>query len=379
MNGKLRLMLVLVVGLALLTAPALLAGQRLGGGSSGLVVRQLDGSARPGPTPRSDQAPAGYTPQLIISKSSGSLPTGGMVCVFKDVDPWGSTSVEGLLLAGGMPYAVHTSAEFGTLDFSAFGLIVVSSDQTQTFYDNYAANAAKFTDYVVAGGTLFFSACDQGWNTGQLNAPLPGGMVYSFNPALHNNTLNPCHPTVHGVPNPFWGNWVSHGTFSNVPAGAEVIAVTQGTGLPTLVEYTLGSGIVLASALTLEIAYDWEWDGGRILANSLPYLYNYMPPETLVFVDDYGRSMLCVDADTGYFAYRVLTGKGAGQYQGEGIINTRGSVLYLMSPRGIPWQIYLVYDMANGLATAYFLYPEYGVRSMLYDRNMGNNPTKCLN
>jgi len=89
--------------------------------------------------------------------------------------------------------------------------------------------------------------------------------------------------------------------------------------------------------------------------------------------------MLCVDADTGYFAYRVLTGKGAGQYQGEGIINTRGSVLYLMSPRGIPWQIYLVYDMANGLATAYFLYPEYGVRSMLYDRNMGNNPTKCLN
>jgi len=379
MTSKLRLLLVLVIGLVLMTAPALLAGKRIGAGASGLVVRQLDGSGSPAPNVHSQQAPDGYTPRLIISKSSGSQPTGGTVCVFKDVNAWGSTSVEALLLAGGMPYAVHTSAEFGTLDFSAFGLIVVSSDQNQTFYDNYAANAAKFTDYVAAGGTLFFSACDQGWNSGHLNAPLPGGMAYSFNPAQYNDILNPCHPTVQGVPNPFWGNWASHGSFSNVPAGAEVIAVAQGTGVPTLVEYTLGSGVVLASALTLEIAYDWGWDGGLVLSNSLPYLYNYMPPETLVFVDDYGRSMVCVDATNGYFAFRVMTGKGIGQYQGEAIMNTRGSVLYLTSPRGAPWQLYLVYDMANGLATAYFLYPSYGVRSILYDRNIGNNPTKCLN
>lgn len=379
MTGKLRLLLVLVIGLALMTAPALLAGKRIGGGASGLVVRQLDGSGSPAPKVNSQQAPDGYTPTLTISKSSGSQPTGGTVCVFKDVNAWGSTSVEALLLAGGMPYAVHTSAEFGTLDFSAFGLIVVSSDQNQTFYDNYAANAAKFTDYVVAGGTLFFSACDQGWNSGQLNAPLPGGMVYSANYEYYNDILNPCHPTVQGVSNPFFGTYASHGGFSNVPAGAEVIAAAQVTGMPTLVEYTLGSGVVLASALTLEIAYDWGWDSGQILANSLPYLYNYMPPETLIFVDDYGRAMVCVDATTGYFVYRVMTGKGVGQYQGQANINTRGSVLYLTSPRGAPWQLYLVYDMANGLATAYFLYPSYGVRSILYDRNIGNNPTKCLN
>jgi len=278
-----------------------------------------------------------------------------------------------------MPYTVHTSAEFGTLDFSAFGLIIFSSDQPQAFYDNYAANTATFTDYVAAGGTLFFSASDAGWNAGYLNAPLPGGLVHKSNYVPYNQTVDPCHPSVQGVPNPFWGNFASHGYFTNVPWGATVIAEEQGTGQPTLVEYTLGSGVILAFTQPLEVAYSWDWDAGQILENSLPYLYNYMPPETLVFADDHGRSMLCVDAATGFFVYRVLTGKGIGQYQGEGIVSTRGSVLYLMSPRGLPWQIYLVYDMANGLATAYFLYPDYGVRSVLYDRNMGNNPTKCLN
>ena len=181
------------------------------------------------------------------------------MAVFKDVNPWNSTSTETILAANSIPYEVHGSADFATLDFSAYGMIVISSDQPQAFYDAYALNVAKFEAYVNGGGVLNFFAADNGWNGGFLNAPLPGGITYTFLGESYNVVDDPAHPVVAGIPNPFSGGWASHGVFSNLPAGAHVIASGQASGSPTILEYQMGSGRLLAFATTLEISYDGGW------------------------------------------------------------------------------------------------------------------------
>ncbi|MGC9025467.1 MAG: PKD domain-containing protein, partial [Chloroflexia bacterium] len=223
-------------------------------------------------------APAGYTPTPVRSTPSGGWPLGGTVCIFKDANPWGSTATENILSANGIPYEVHTSAEFGSLDFSQYGMIVFSGDQPQSFYDNYAAYVGKFEDYVNAGGFLNFFSCDSGWNGGSLTAPLPGGMQWTGWIYENYNVIDdPTHPVVQGVPSPFYGNYASHGHFSNLPADAHIIAHEQIGGQPTIVEYGLGAGWFIAFGQPLEISYDWGWDAGTILWNTLLWGYAYIP------------------------------------------------------------------------------------------------------
>jgi hypothetical protein len=186
----------------------------------------------------------------------------------------------------------------------------------------------------------------------------------------HYNVFDdPAHPSVAGIPSPIYGTWASHNYFTNLPAGAHLIAHGQTHGFPTLVEYTLGSGVVLASGQTLEYGYDNSEAAGQILINGLLYLYNYAPPFELAFDDDFGRAQLCVNPDTGEFIYRVLTGAGAGEYPESADVYTRGSVLWLKSPIGSPWQLELTYDMATHRATGFFFHRGLGVRSYIYDRN----------
>ena len=106
----------------------------------------------------STEAPEGYIPNLTRSENKGTL--GGIVGLFKDTDPWGSLAWENIMIANGIPYQVHSSGEFATLDFDQFGMIIIACAQEQQFYDFYAANFAKFDAYVVNGGFLNFCAAN---------------------------------------------------------------------------------------------------------------------------------------------------------------------------------------------------------------------------
>ena len=367
MKHSLRLLAVLGALLLLAGLAPVLAGDSARGGTgTGL---QIVG----GPTDHNFLFNTNYNPPerrhtLTRSKSSGTTLAGGTVGIFKDEDPWGSTAWEQVCLANGIPYEIHTSSEFATLDFSQFHVIVMCSVQNDTFYANYAAQEAKFVNYVVNGGFLFFSACRYVPSTSYPTPP-GSGMISVGDLDMQNVIDDPSHPAVALISSPFWGNYASHVSFNNLPAGAHVIARSDGCNIPTLVEYSLGSGLVLASGITQEISLDIGWAGGLVVPNSLLYLYDLASPFELTFDDDYGRSQLCLNTDTGEFLYRVLTGAGAGEYELTGTVYTRGNVLFLQSPRPSPWTLLLSYDMATHRANAYLVYPEKGVRSVLYDRN----------
>jgi len=366
MKHSLRLLTVLSALLLLAGLAPVLAGDSARGGT-GTGLQIVGGLTDHNFLYDSTYDPPERRHTLTRSKSSGTTLAGGTVGLFKDTDPWGTTVWEQVCLANGIPYEIHTSSEFATLDFSQFQVIVVCSVQSGAFYATLNANEAKFVNYVTNGGFLFFSGCTQ------IVSPRPippgSGMSNTRVTDSYNVIDDPTHPAVAGLSSPIYGTWASHNYFTNAPAGAHLIAHGQTHGFPTLIEYTLGSGVVLASGQTLEFGFETSQGAGQVLVNGLLYLYNLAPPFELTFDDDYGRAQLCLNTDTGEFLYRVLTGAGAGEYELTGTVYTRGNVLFLQSPRPSPWTLLLSYDMATHRANAYLVYPEKGVRSVLYDRN----------
>jgi hypothetical protein len=237
---------------------------------------------------------AGSSP-LVIKAVAGTGFTGnpdtpefGMVGVFQDAYPFGGTIVTETLAANGIPYVVHTSSEFATLDFSHFKMILIPSDQPQGLIDAYAANAAKFESFVNAGGFLALFTPVSMNNGGLWNVPLPGGMIYYVNAENYNVINDPTHPVLAGVPDPFgvdW-DWASLGYFSNLPTGANVIASDQNQGGPTLVEYPIGEGLVLALTQWVEYPSGPTDVLHIIMDNTYRWGANYVPAPHAAWLEE---------------------------------------------------------------------------------------------
>jgi len=224
---------------------------------------------------KTNQAPVAYQPTLTTPAIQNQISTDSIVCVFKDLDPWGVTDTEDILATNNIPYNVYTSAEFGSLDFNQCQMIVFSGDQPKSFYDAYAMHLNKFENYVTNGGFLNFFSADTGWNGGFLWAPLPGGMIWNLTFAETNEVVDPDHPVMRGVPNPFSGYYASQGGFTNLPEDAHIIAIDTSSGLPTIVEYPIGAGWLIAFGQPLETSHYWGWDAGLILENTLIWGHEY--------------------------------------------------------------------------------------------------------
>ncbi len=219
-------------------------------------------------------APAGYKPTPTKSVLQGEP-----VLVFQDALPWGSNALAQVLTANGIPFDTANSSQMGTIDLSQYKVVFFSNDQPPGFYSSYSANRARFEDYVQTGGFLWVGAAAWGFNGGDFNGGvLPGGATVQgpvFEDA--NDVVDPAHPTMQGVPDPFTGTFASHAAFQNLPAGTNVIADGQTSGLPTLIEYDLGAGRVLAFGQTMEFGFEFGQDSGRILENGVPYAYAFQP------------------------------------------------------------------------------------------------------
>ena len=226
----------------------------------GLMVGLMGPVARVSAAEQSTTTPPdGWSSSGVHPAIETVLPTGVPVLVLEDVYPWGSTSHITLLVSLGYAPHMATWSDLGvSVSLNDFKNVYVASDQPQAFYNGYAAHAAELTAWVEAGGHLIFSACDQGWYGGKLATPLPGGATKVSGTDDQGAVADTLHPIVtgersNGVPmtSPFTGNAASHTYLTNLPPGADVILTghLSEPGAPTLVEYQLGSGLVIGSCL----------------------------------------------------------------------------------------------------------------------------------
>ena len=209
------------------------------------------------------------------------------VLLIQDSLPWANdvnTSLLKTLMARGVvsSYNIINTAALATFDLTQYGVVFIANDQSTGMYERLAANTAKLEAYVRAGGNLVYGACDEGWGgMGSLTHALPGGVTTSNYYSVHNYIVNELHPIVTGVNTDnrslrdelLKGNYCSHTYFNSatLPEGTDII-LRDANGNPTLIEYTLGDGTVIASGLTWE--YFYVRDHYNMVTNYSKYAYD---------------------------------------------------------------------------------------------------------
>ena len=215
----------------------------------------------------------------------GARETANRIKIFRDDLPWDSNAMVDLFNALGLVegtgadnYEILTSQEMGSVDLiPGQDLVVISNDQPQRFYDNYARNQVKFLNFVDSGGTLFWGACDEGWNSGSIvdaKINLPGGIETNHQYENVNQVLDRALPLVSGLPELLNGNRASHEWFSNLPGGTVIYTIGSDSGKPTLIEFNQGAGWVILSGQPLEWGYDRrdEYSIGLLLDRIVAYV-----------------------------------------------------------------------------------------------------------
>lgn len=226
---------------------------------------------------------------LILRKASEHI------IVFKDSSAWTQPNAITDVL-NGMGFTEGTGKNqyevkgsdymISAASFDPLWVLIIEGDQTTAFYDTYKNNHQKFDTFVQSGGTIFWIACDKGWNGGDFTGTLPGGVTWRDNFDNYNYVTNPTHPLLYGFPydRAIYGNYASHGGFDNLGnAGIEnlVTFIRENTTTelyPTYIEYRYGNGRVIASASPLEY---YVGNGGGdsywyvlLMKRSIEYAFN---------------------------------------------------------------------------------------------------------
>ncbi len=152
------------------------------------------------------------------------------------------------------------SVENPNLNFNLGDLIIIEGDQPQGFYDRYTYYKDIFDNFVYNGGTIFWIACDHGWEFGDFTSTLPGGDTWRDYYDEYNNIVYFEHPITKNFPAQLYGNFTSHGGFNNLDSAnisnlMVYLKETNGDGTnqyPTFIEYRYNKGRVLATTVPLE-------------------------------------------------------------------------------------------------------------------------------
>jgi hypothetical protein len=177
--------------------------------------------------------------------------------------------------AGPGQYEVRGSEDMSTLTLTpGEDLLIVQNDQPQTFYNAYGRNQVRFLQFVASGGTLFWEACDLGWNGGSIQAArivLPGAVELRPYETWYNEIALPGAPIVEGLPGEIYGQYASHEGIENLPDGATVY-IRDDAGSPTLAEFGYGDGWVILTTQPLEWNFYHNWTGGLVMPNVVCYV-----------------------------------------------------------------------------------------------------------
>jgi hypothetical protein len=214
----------------------------------------------------------------------GGSGTANHVKLFMDSFPWKSDAMVRMLKGNGFAegtgsktYEIISSSSMSTVPLiPGTDLVIISNDQTQTFYNNYAASQVRFTSFVNNGGALFWEACDKGWNYGSMETAglsLPGNIQANYLIDSYNYVADPNLPLVAGLPLKMDHNYASHEYFTSLPDGTTIYC-TGTNKLPTLIEFNFGAGWIIMTGQPLEHQFDRIY-GSPDMEILLPAIVSY--------------------------------------------------------------------------------------------------------
>jgi hypothetical protein len=226
-----------------------------------------------------------------VQAPAGGNAAGNHVKLFRDQLPWHSYAQDSVLISLGFTRGpgpdqyeiIGSSAMAATSLVPGQDLVIVSGDQDQTFYNNYANHMTRFDSFVQSGGSLFLEACDEAWNLGVMDSALdlPGGVHANFALDTLNYILNPRLLLLAGIPQTMNHEFASHEWFSDLPQTAsDTVYCVDSKLRPTLAVYGLGTGRVLISGQPLEHQYDHIY-GSPDMEQLLPRLLAYFTGKPL--------------------------------------------------------------------------------------------------
>ncbi len=218
----------------------------------------------------SDVAPEGYIPvesfdevAMFALERESSITK--KVLLVEDTLPWNSNANSAVLSSLGVSYDKVRTADFLTKNLGNYSVLIFANDQQFSTYANYSNFMTQVENFAALGGVVIFGACDAGWANGTMTTSLPGGISKIHQYANYNYIVDYTHPIVTGelidnvalVDADLYSNYCSHTSFdeASLPNGGRIILRDKIQNAPTLVEYKLGNGTVIASGLTWEYAY----------------------------------------------------------------------------------------------------------------------------
>ena len=197
------------------------------------------------------------------------------VLLIQDRIPWeedNNVLLLGRLVTGGYidGWDIVTSGNVSAVALNDYDVVMIADDQLTPTYSRLGDLDGVLTGYVEGGGVLVYGACDRGWGAGEISYNLPGGVVKVHGYLRNNYVVDRDSPVVTGVLTDgrpltdglLHGRYCSHSSFepSSIPGDYNVI-IADGNGRPTLVEYGIGAGTVIASGLTWEFYLQRYYEG----------------------------------------------------------------------------------------------------------------------
>lgn len=206
------------------------------------------------------------------------------VLLIQDVLPWNSDANEQVLNQIGLSYSTVTIETAATLTLQNYKLIIIANDQEDSFYRQLSSLRTTLEKYVINGGTLIYGVCDSGWSDGMSDLLISGDVKLQPVAYRYNNYINdPKNPIVTDIlsekdpltNSDLYNNYCSHRCFdkSSLPYDADIIFYANDITEPTLVQYPIGSGTVIASGLTWE--HCWQYQHGAFGRKALDDLFLY--------------------------------------------------------------------------------------------------------
>lgn len=212
------------------------------------------------------------------------------VLLVEDVLPWKSNA-NSTVLSKITDFKKVTTKGFLEENLSEYGVIIFANDQPFDSYDNYIEFKEYMELFASIGGVIVFGACDQGWSQGNLNTALPGDVTKNNHYETNNYIVDSNHTIITGAltdeialqDDDLQSRYCSHISFNedSFPAGTKILIRESKTNKPTLIEYPLGRGRVIASGLTWEHNYSRKGETisgvkvGGFSERALDDLYSY--------------------------------------------------------------------------------------------------------